>query len=88
MPSFYFKDGNGKEFPIELEACSRTFKNFYHAIRKDNDQLITFHKDQLVIKYSAEELASIQRTKLKAMLNEAGAAELVVLKEEVSSNAS
>lgn len=68
MPEHFFKDGDDREIPISLEACSRTLPHFYHALRKKDGQLITFHRNQLVTKYSPEELAAIEKRKLQEAL--------------------
>jgi hypothetical protein len=81
MPNHFYKTGNGEEVPITLEACVRGLPSCYHAIRKDNGQLITIHRDTIVQKFTPEEIATAERKRIKELLKQAGL-------EEAMTNAS
>lgn len=70
MPNYFLRDGNGQEIPIKLEACSRTIRHFYHGIRISDGQLLTFHRNALVIKFTPEEILEQQRREMKAAMHE------------------
>lgn len=81
MPLHFYKTGNGELIPVTLEACVRGMASCYHAIRKDNGDLITIHRDTIVQKFTPEEMATMERERIKALLKTAGL-------EEAMTNAS
>lgn len=78
MPNHFYRNGNGDLIPITLEACCRTIPGCYHALRKDNEEVITFHRDCLVTKFTPEEMAEFERKKLQTIMRNAGLSEEVV----------
>jgi hypothetical protein len=77
MPLHFYKNGNGEEIPITLEACARGLPRTYHAVRKDNGQLITIHADTIIQRYTPEEMATQERERIKALLKEVGLNEVM-----------
>lgn len=71
MPNHYFRNGNGDLIPVTLEACVRGLPGSYHAIRKDNEELITFHRDCLVTKFTPEEIAAQEVKRINSLIEEA-----------------
>lgn len=68
MPNYYYRTGNGEEVPITLEACVRGLPHCYHAIKKSNGDLITIHRDSVVIKLTEEDILQQERLKVKESL--------------------